>query len=56
MNFCDSNLVEWITIIFLLVIDLLSYLIEPYHPEFFEGDPSISRPYHDSTVGYIYLY
>lgn len=45
-----------IIIIILAVVDSLCYLIEPFHPEFFEGDPTISRPYHDSTVGDVVLY
>lgn len=40
-----------IIIIVLFVIDGIVYFIEPYRPEFFEGDPTISRPYHDSAVG-----
>lgn len=45
-----------IIIIILAVVDSLCYLIEPFHPEFFEGDPIISRPYHSSTVSTVQLY
>lgn len=48
----DTYLYEWIIILLLIIIDYSTYYVDPYKPEFFEGDPSISKPYHSNTVGY----
>lgn len=45
-----------VTIIVLIALYVVSYYVEPFRPEFFEGDPTISRPYHESTVGDAPLY